>query len=128
MRASLVSLRAAIVRSIAALAIASIAVTFVAPSGAGPEPVSATPCGLSFGTPQVEGAAGSLDFVVPTIPAVTGRTTRGSGWSAPDGSVFSLGLAQFQRSQLRRSRLTVSRPVGGILSRSPCGDRGWPSI
>src|ERR1700734_2843265 len=30
-------------------------------------------CGMSLGTPQVEGAAGSFAFVVQTIPAVAGQ-------------------------------------------------------
>jgi hypothetical protein len=38
-----------------------------------PDPAAASVCGMSLGTPQVEGAAGSFEFVVQTIPAVAGQ-------------------------------------------------------
>src|ERR1700722_6877760 len=44
--------------------LSAAAVTGSPPAGA------SVGCGFSFGTPQVEGAAGSFGFVVPTIPAV----------------------------------------------------------
>ena len=57
----------------AALAIGTVsflsAVVVLAPVPAG----ASTSCGLTLGTPQVEGAAGSFAFVVPTIPAVAGQ-------------------------------------------------------
>ncbi len=51
-----------------ALAFLSAAVV-VTPAPAG----ASVGCGMSFGVPQVEGAAGSFTFVVPTIPAVVGQ-------------------------------------------------------
>ncbi len=39
----------------------------------GRAPASAAGCGLSFGTPQVLGAAGSFIFVVKVVPAVAGQ-------------------------------------------------------
>ena len=45
------------------------AVVVLAPVPAG----ASTGCAMSLGVPQVEGAAGSFGFVVPTIPAVAGQ-------------------------------------------------------
>ena len=44
------------------------------PSSSHPHrPVRRSTCGMSLGVPQVEGAAGSLVFDAPTIPAVAGQ-------------------------------------------------------
>src|ERR1700734_2579337 len=51
----------------ASVALSAAAVVNVAPAGA------SVGCGVSFGTPQVEGAAGSFAFMVPTIPAVANQ-------------------------------------------------------
>jgi hypothetical protein len=74
MSALLSSPRARIGRIAAALAlgagtftVATVALT------ASAVPAGAAGCGVAFGTPQVEGAAGSFDFVVPTMPTVPGE-------------------------------------------------------
>src|SRR5271169_3949 len=40
---------------------------------AGPAPAGASGCGVALGAPEVQGAAGSFAFVVPTLPTVPGE-------------------------------------------------------
>ena len=61
-------------RLVAALAIAgsTLSLTSVA-LNLGPIPAGASGCGVVLGTPQLEGALGSLVFSVPTMPTVPGE-------------------------------------------------------
>ena len=60
-------LAAALAAGVGTLTVASVAL------GAGPAPAGASGCGVALGAPQVQGAAGSFLFVVPTLPAVPGE-------------------------------------------------------
>jgi hypothetical protein len=56
---------------VAAAALGSGSFAFLSAAVMGSPPAGASVgCGVTFGTPQIEGAAGSFAFVVPTIPAV----------------------------------------------------------
>ena len=85
-------------------------------------------CGVSFGAPQVEGAAGSFGFVVPTVPAVAGQvcnarvsvagTIATSGGARPS-NVNGNGVT----SQLTVSFLPGQPPPSLLWQWSPhCGD------
>ena len=51
-----------------------------------PAPAAASVgCGMSLGTPQVEGAAGSFEFVVQTIPAEAGQVC--NAWISVSGTI-----------------------------------------
>jgi hypothetical protein len=74
MSASPFHVRGRIGRVLAALAVAGGTLTVASVAlGVGAAPAGAAGCGVAFGAPQVQGAAGSFAFVVPALPTVPGE-------------------------------------------------------
>jgi hypothetical protein len=73
-------LRGRVGRLAAAMAVAAgtLTVASVALTAATSAPAGASTCGVALGTPQLEGALGSIVFQVPTMPAVPGQACNAS--------------------------------------------------
>jgi hypothetical protein len=69
-----VHIRGRLARLAAALAVAVTTLTVASVSlNIGPAHAGAASCGVTFGAPQVQGAAGSFVFVVPALPTIPGE-------------------------------------------------------
>jgi hypothetical protein len=88
--------------------LSAVAVTSSEPAGA------SVGCGVSFGTPQVEGAAGSFAFVVPTIPAVAGQVC-----NARISVVGTIATAGGTPSNVNGNGLSYPLTVSFLPSRAP---------
>jgi hypothetical protein len=122
-------LRGRVGRLAAACAVASGTLTVASVAlGAGQAPAGAAACGMSLGTPQVQGAAGSFIFVVEAVPAVAGQacnaTVSLTGTIATSGGVRPTNVAgNGQPSTLTVSFLPGQPPPQILWDWSPhCGD------
>jgi hypothetical protein len=85
-------------RLVAALAIAGSTLTLASVAlNLGPAPAGASGCGVTLGTPQVTGAAGSFGFIVPAMSTVPGEacnaTIAVSGTIATSGGTRPTNVA-----------------------------------